>query len=162
MIFDEWRNFLNYAALLPEAAEAIAAFQRDAAPDMAGGTYELHGKLARASVFDSKTTPELGKAVWEIHRDYADIQTLLCGVELNCCRPSAEGLTPTMEFDADQDYQLFKPEPGPALQLTLTPRTFAIYWPGEAHITSFTVGDGVQPIRKIVFKVHQSLFKRKG
>ncbi len=162
MIFDQWCNFLNYAALLPEAAEAVAAFRRNAAPDMAAGSWELHGKLARASVFDSQTTPELARAVWEIHRDYADIQTLLCGAELNYCRLSAAGLTPTMEFDVEKDYRLFQPELESALQLTLTPQTFAIYWPEEAHITSFTVGDGVQPIRKIVFKIHRSLFSQRG
>lgn len=161
MIFDDWSNFLNYSALLPNAAAAIAAFRHTAAPDMPSGSYELSGKLLRASVFDSKTTAELESAVWEIHRDYADIQTMLRGVEVNC-RRRMEGLTPTMEFDPEKDYQLFKPELGDALRLTLTPSNFALYWPEEAHLTSFTVGNGVQPIRKIVFKVHKSFFNMKG
>ena len=163
MIFDQWRNFSNYAPLLPEVAEAMIAFQRDATPDMANGSCELCGKLAKALVFDSKTTAGIDAAVWEIHHDYADIQTLLVGAECNYCRPTAEGLTPTMAFDSDKDYQLFQPELlDSALQLALTPATFAVYFPKEAHITSFTIGNGTQPIRKIVFKVHHSLFNRKG
>jgi len=44
------------------------------------------------------------------------------------------------------------------LQLTLQPGRFAVYLPNEAHITSFALDGTSQPIKKVVFKVHKSLF----
>ncbi len=160
MLFDDWTAFSRYQALMPEVAAAIADFQKRAAT-LANGTYPLHGDLAKASVFDSKTTPELGLAVWEIHREYADLQTILDGEEVNYCRPHVEGLVPKMDFNEKDDYQLFQPaDTDRALRLLLTSRNFAVYFPGEAHITSFTLEPGTsRPLRKIVFKIHRSLFR---
>ena len=159
MIFDDWTRFLTYGALLPDVAAAIADFRKNATPDMPGGSTELGTPLAKASVFNSKTNPDIEKAVWEIHHDYADIQTLLVGEELNRFR-TPEGLTPKMDFNEKDDYQLFLPEKlEDSLTLTLTPARFAIYLPNEAHMTSFALGNTSLPIRKIVFKIHKSLFK---
>ena len=162
MIFDDWTNFAKYDALLPEIAEAIQSFRENASPDMPGGTTELGTSLAKASVFDSHTNPDINKAVWEIHHEYADIQTLLVGSELNRFR-TPEGLAPKMDFNEKDDYQLFLPELlEDSLLLTLTPQRFAIYLPNEAHITSLAVDGVSRPIRKIVFKIHKSLFKSGG
>lgn len=159
MLYDKWENFLNYSALMPEAARAVMKFAGTADAALGNGSYDSGVKGVGISVFDSKTTADYKDAVWEIHKDYADIQTLLAGREINFCR-SPEGLTPKMEYDARADYQLFHPEKGDDLQLTLLPGYFAIYLPGEAHITSFTADGASQPVKKIVFKVHKSLFRK--
>ena len=159
MIFDDWSQFSKYTALLPDVAEAIIDFQRKATPDMPGGTTELGTPLAKASVFNSKTNEDISKSVWEIHHDYADIQTLLVGTELNRYR-TPEGLSPKMEFNEKDDYQLFLPERlEDSLLLTLTPARFAIYLPNEAHMTSLALDGLSVPIKKIVFKIHKSLFR---
>lgn len=159
MIFDDWKNFLTYRSMLPEVADAIAEFWKNATPDMASGSRELGTPLAKADVFDSRTNPDLEKAVWETHANYADIQTLLAGEEVNHYRMPA-GLTPKTEYNTQSDYQLFLPEGvDESLTLRLIPGRFAIYLPGEAHITSFATGKESLPIRKIVFKLHRSLFK---
>ena len=159
MLYDEWKNFLNYSALMPEAAEAVMNFVKSANADTANGSHDSGVEGLKISVFDSKTTDDFQKSVWEIHKEYADIQTLLKGSEVNYFRRHIEELTPKMEYDAKSDYQLFEPVEGDALKLTLTPERFAIYFPEEGHITSFTTDGTSQPIKKIVFKVHKSLFR---
>lgn len=158
MIFDDWANFPKYANLFPDVADAIFDFWKNAMVDASSGGRNLCTSLARADVFDSRTNPEMCKAVWETHHDYADIQTLLVGEEINFCR-NPTGLTPKTEYNQQSDYQLFLPEGvDSSLRLLLKPGRFAIYLPGEAHITSFATGTESRPIRKIVFKVHKKFF----
>lgn len=160
MIYDDWSYFECYAIFGKDVAKAIVDFRAKAGPELKNGTYELQGRMLYASVFDSKTTAKLEDAVWETHCNYADIQTLLAGQELNFRRNPA-GLTPKTEYNAASDYQLFLPTKERGAELLITPARFAIYFPGEAHITSFNTGDGIsQPIRKIVFKVHKDLFQK--
>ena len=158
MLYDKWENFLNYSALLPEAAEAIYNFVKNATPETPNGSHDSGLDGLKISVFDSKTTLDYKDSVWEIHKEYADIQTLLVGSEVNFCR-RPEGLTAKTEYDEKADYQLFYSEAADDLKLTLTPERFAIYFPDEAHITSFNTDGTSQPIKKIVFKVHRKLFK---
>lgn len=158
MLYDTWENFSRYSALMPEAVRAVLAFVEKAAADTPSGSYDSGVDGLKISVFDSRTTAAYQDSVWEIHKEYADIQTLLAGAEVNFCR-TPEGLTPKMEYDEKQDYQLFYPEKGDDLTLTLLPGRFAVYLPGEAHITSFHTDGFSRPIRKIVFKVHKSQLK---
>ena len=158
MLYGKWEDFLNYSALMPEAANAVMKFIKTASADTANGSYDSGVDGLKISVFDSKTTADYKDSVWEIHKEYADIQTLLAGAEVNFCR-DPEGLTPKMEYDEKADYQLFWSEKSDDLQLTLIPGRFAIYLPNEAHITSFNADGTSRPIKKIVFKVHKSLFK---
>ena len=158
MLYDKWENFLNYSALLPEAAEAIYNFVKNATPETPNGSHDSGVDGLKISVFDSKTTLDYKDSVWEIHKEYADIQTLLVGSEVNFCR-RPEGLTAKTEYDEKADYQLFYSEASDDLKLTLTPERFVIYLPNEAHITSFNTDGTSQPIKKIVFKVHRNLFK---
>ncbi len=160
MIYDDWENFAGYAIFSKEVAQAIADFKANAGPELKNGTYELQGRMLYASVFDSKTTARLEDAVWETHANYADIQTLIAGQEINF-RRNPDGLTPKTEYNAASDYQLFLSTKEHGAELLITPACFAIYFPGEAHITSFNTGEGIsQPIRKIVFKVHKDLFQK--
>lgn len=158
MLYDKWENFSIYSALLPEAAAAIIKFQQTANADTPGGSYDSGVEGLKISVFNSKTTADFKDSVWETHQDHADIQTLLIGSEVNFCR-RPEGLTAKTEYNSESDYQLFLPEAGDDLKLTLTPERFAIYLPNEAHITSFNTNGVSEPIKKIVFKVHKSLLK---
>ena len=128
MLYGKWEDFLNYSALMPEAANAVMKFIKTASADTANGSYDSGVDGLKISVFDSKTTADYKDSVWEIHKEYADIQTLLAGAEVNFCR-DPEGLTPKMDYDEKADYQLFWSEKSDDLQLTLIPGRFAIYLP---------------------------------
>ena len=158
MLYGKWEDFLNYSALMPEAANAVMKFIKTASADTANGSYDSGVDGLKISVFDSKTTADYKDSVWETHQVHADIQTLLIGSEVNFCR-RPEGLTAKTEYDEKADYQLFYSEAADDLKLTLTPERFAIYFPDEAHITSFNTDGTSQPIKKIVFKVHKKLFR---
>ncbi len=152
MIFDTWNNIAKYSALGPEAFAAIEKFMATVTAETPSGSYPLIGDEVKASVFDSKTNP-LEKGVFEIHRQYLDLQTMLIGEELNYCHMTPDGLNPTMAFDAEKDYQLFEVDLSGAAKLLLQRNCFAIYFPEEAHLTSSAVNGDSQPIKKIVFKV---------
>lgn len=158
MIFDKWENFLKYSGLMPKAVPAIMEFVRNADASTRCGSHESGVDGLKISVFNSKTTADYKDSVWETHRLYADIQTLLSGSEVNFCR-HPEGLTAKTQYDEKADYQLFLPEAEADLRLTLTPERFVIYFPGDAHITSFNTDGTSQPIKKVVFKVHHKLFQ---
>ncbi len=152
MIYDNWENLGKYTALMPDAIAAIEKFMGSATAETACGSYPLIGDEVKASVFDSKTNP-VEKGVFEIHRQYMDLQTMLIGEELNYCRLSTEGLTAKMPFDAEKDYQLFDVQLSGAAKLLLKRNCFAIYFPEEAHLTSSAVDGETQPIKKLVFKI---------
>jgi biofilm protein TabA len=160
MIFDLWRNFSRYGAIMPEAVAVIEDFMKIATPDMAEKSYPLLGDSVKASVFSSKTVL-LENAVFEIHRKYLDIQTLLIGVEENYCR-ACQGLRsrPQYEvFDYEKDFQLFEVDLQSAQHLILSSDVFAVYFPEEAHLTSLAVGNECQSIKKIVFKIDKKLIQ---
>jgi len=152
MIYDNWENLTKYTALMPDAIAAIEKFMATVSAETPSGSYPLIGNEVKASVFDSKTNP-LAKGVFEIHRQYMDLQTMLIGEELNYCRMTPNGLKPTMEFDAEKDYQLFDVDLSGAAKLLLKRNCFAIYFPEEAHLTSSTVNGDSRTIKKIVFKI---------
>lgn len=161
MIFDLWNNFSKYGNIMPDATGVIEEFMKTVTPEMEAKSYPLLGDLVKASVFNSKTVL-LEAAVFEIHRKYIDIQTLLLGVEENCYRPY-EGLKtrPQHEvFNQEKDYQLFEADLQNTLHLTLSPGTFAVYFPDEAHLTSLAINNESQPIKKIVFKIDQKLINK--
>ncbi|MDD3694489.1 MAG: YhcH/YjgK/YiaL family protein [Lentisphaeria bacterium] len=152
MIYDNWENLTKYSALMPDAIAAIEEFMATVTAETLSGSYPLIGNEVKASVFDSKTNP-LEQGVFEIHRQYMDLQTMLIGEELNYCRVTPKGLKPTMAFDAEKDYQLFDVDLSGAAKLLLKRDCFVIYFPEEAHLTSSTVNGDSQTIKKIVFKI---------
>ena len=158
MIFDLWENFSTYGNIMPEAVKVIEEFMKTATVEMEAKSYPLLGDIVKASVFPSNTV-SLDAAVFEIHRQYIDIQTLLIGVEENYYRP-CQGLKarPQHEaFNRERDYQLFEVDLQNALHLTLSPGTFVVYFPDEAHLTSLAINNESQPIKKIVFKIQRKL-----
>lgn len=154
MIFDTWNNIAKYSALGPEAFAAIEKFMATVTAATPSDCYSLIGDDVKASVFESKTNP-LEKGVFEIHRRYLDLQTMLIGEEFHFCRVNLDGLNPTMPFDSEKDYQLFAADLTGAAKLQLTRNCFAIYFPEEAHLTSSTVDGHSQPIKKVVFKIRR-------
>lgn len=152
MIYDYWENLNKYAALMPQAVEAIKEFMSSVTTETACGSYSLIGNEVKASIFDSKTNP-LENGVFEIHRQYLDLQSMLIGEEFNYCHLTSDGLKPNMPFDKEKDYQLFQPDIDGASKLLLKKNCFVIYFPEEAHLTCAAINGASQAIKKIVFKV---------
>ncbi|MPM52146.1 hypothetical protein SDC9_98902 [bioreactor metagenome] len=158
MIWAEWKDFSRCSIFIAEAAAAIQEFQSRLTAELPTGSYPLLGEKLKVSIFESKTVPKAERGVFETHRQFADLQTLLIGEELAFVR-DATGLTPRMEFDEKQDYQLFEPELENSARIVLNSKRFVVYLPSEAHLTSIGVAGTEVPLRKVVYKIHQSLIR---
>ena len=159
MIWDQWKNFEQYPIFTAETMAAIREFQNRLTPGFPVGSYPLLGERLKVSIFDSETAPEAMQGVFEIHRQFADLQTLLAGDELAYVRDTG-ALNPRMEFDEKKDYQLFDPNLDNTARIVLNPKNFVVYLPEEAHLTSVSTNGIVVPLHKVVYKIHQTLIKR--
>ncbi len=155
MILDALENWRLYSAL--PAWELAFARLLTLTPETEPGEYELQGRDIYAIVFDT-TTKALLDTTLEAHRVYADIHLPLSGPEVQARFPLA-GLTPKGPYDAARDAECYEhPDRFTAL-FTLHPGNFALYLPGEAHLSQGKVDPRPQPLRKAVIKVRAELLR---
>jgi YhcH/YjgK/YiaL family protein len=116
---------------------------------MEAGKYPVQGD----DVFVLVQTPEtrqLAEARWEAHRDYIDIQYLLCGSE-KIGFQSINGLKDSEPYDAQKDI-VFYQNNGKGFFVELEPDTFVVCFPQDAHMP-LVCAQQPQPIKKLVVKV---------
>lgn len=95
-------------------------------------------------------TGEFNLSKFENHQQFIDIHYIVDGEErigLN----ALENLVPTMEYDSENDYQLFDGVVNETT--TLREGEFLLLFPGEAHVTGGITEELRSDIKKIVFKV---------
>ena len=85
---------------------------------------------------------------FEAHRDYLDIHYCIAGSE-GFGYNDISSLTPTTEYDAEKDFQLFN---GDVYKLILHPGDFCIVFPEDAHIPQL-IGDPDGKVMKAVVKI---------
>lgn len=115
------------------------------------GRYELEGNDLFASVSDYVTKNE-EDALYEAHRQYADIQVVAAGEELIGVLPLVETM-PTGPFDEEKDI-VFLTASRDHYRLA-GPGRFFVFFPGDAHRPCVRSGAN-GPVRKIVVKVRLS------
>ncbi|SNS01542.1 YhcH/YjgK/YiaL family protein [Humidesulfovibrio mexicanus] len=155
MILDALENWRLYGA--GRAWEL--AFERllSLGPEAEPGEYELDGRDVFLIVFDT-TTKALLDTTLEAHRVYADIHLPLTGPEVHA-RFALAGLAETKPYDPAADAAHYDhPDRFTAL-FTLHPGQFALYLPGEAHLSQGKVDPRPQPLRKAVVKVRADLLR---
>lgn len=98
----------------------------------------------------SYSSAEFNLAKFENHQKHIDIHYITKGQEQIGLAPIAD-LKPNMNYDGENDYQLFDGKVQEAF--TLKEGEFLLLFPGEAHVTG-GVCDGMSfNLNKIVFKV---------
>lgn len=110
------------------------------------GEHEISGRDVFAIVAD-----DLGRgksdSPLECHRNYADIQYVVAGVDLIGWR-SIQGCRHPMDaFDSNRDLGFFTDQP--TTWLTVPEQHFAVFFPSDAHAPLANRG----PIRKVVVKI---------
>ncbi len=160
MVFDECVNWRRY--LTGNRSVWCRAFEllRSLTPDCADGRIEeISGRLY-VNVFGYEGKP-IAESKIEAHRQFIDIQTLIEGEEEAGCQPIAplERLT---EYDAKDDYELFKVNPGELCTARLRPGNFVIFFPGEGHTVFQRPENAGRRIRKAVVKIDLCLFEEPG
>ena len=151
MIQDRLDHSAQYAALhplFPAAFDYLKHFD----PNTPDGKYEIEGDRLYASVQRYETAPEASKA-WETHQVYADIQYLVSGREKILYTP-AEDFQPSTPYNPVKDVQKYD---GAGVQnvtaMVIPAGSFAVYLPQDGHKPGCYVGDGPEPVVKVVIKV---------
>lgn len=147
MIIDNIRNMEHYAGLGEGLKTGLAYLAGTDFSKMPAGRYDLDGDRLYVLVqtYESKLPAE-GK--WEAHRRYADIQYIVSGREIIGFADIA-ALRAVEEYDAAKDFQLLE---GQGSSLVLTPGTFMILLPQDAHMPGMAAGKP-EPVRKVVVKI---------
>lgn len=155
MILDALENWRHYSAL--PAWQLACERLQTLGPDTQPGEYELQGRDVSLIVFDT-TTKALLDTTLEAHEIYADLHLPLTGPEVHSRFPVA-ALTQTTPYDPATDAARYQhPDRFTAL-FTLHPGTFALYLPGEAHLSQGKVDPRPQPLRKAVVKIRAELLR---
>ena len=158
MIYDslkDWRRYVprNKASEFCQAIEFLRGFT----PDTENGKHVLIEGLIYANV-QEYTPKSISESVVEYHKEFVDLQTLLTGTENIYYCPTA-GLKEKATYDADGDYGLYEFDAAQATACKLEPGNFAIFFPEEGHAPCIQCCDDPMPVKKVVLKLHRSLFE---
>lgn len=136
-----WRNALTWLC--------------DSAHAQEPGIYELRGQELYVSVDEFTSLPRK-QALFESHRLYIDIHYCIQGEEIIEWAPIGV-LTPRESYDSAKDYVLYE-QPLRASSLLMTPKTFAVFFPDDAHMPKLAL---LKPkkIKKAVVKLRTDLLK---
>lgn len=157
MIFGHVRDLESRFSWLPEplrkAVEHLGATDFSRLP---AGNYELMGKDIYVQVIDMATKP-FAETRPEVHSRYIDVQFLHCGSE-NIGVASDTGRNPVSEDLLEERDLLFYSTMENESTLTMTPGSFAVFFPSDVHRPGCAVS-APEPIRKVVIKVRLALLQ---
>lgn len=117
------------------------------------GEHVIDGKNMFANYHETTLLPR-EEGIYEAHRHYIDVHYCLHGSEIIEWAP-VQTLTPTTQYDAEKDYQLYAVPPQASI-CRMAPKSFAIFFPGEAHMPKITDGKNAA-VRKVVVKIKANL-----
>ena len=156
MIVDRLENWSQYP--FGEAWKEAFDFLGALTPDAEEKKYLLLRDTLFAGIDRYETRP-LETAVLEAHRKYIDVQVLLQGRETIDWYP-LDGLNVKTPYDPATDVEFYhRPETLPT-RILLTPGTFAVFFPQDAHSPQIVAG---QPefVKKTVVKIGVDLLLHK-
>ena len=139
------RRYRGLGSELNRAFDYLADTDFSALED---GRHPIDGEAIFALVSTYETEPENVRS-FEAHRKYIDVQYLLSGREIICWAALQE-LTPAGEYSAEKDIVFLSGDSRARLQLT--PGTFALFYPEDAHKPNCAWGSP-QQVRKVVVKI---------
>jgi len=146
MILDVLDNALLYRDLHPGFQEAFAFLLNTDLAALAEGRHEIvPGGAVYALVMEANGGGREAARL-EAHRKAVDIQVTLQGTEVIGWRPLAL-CRKAEDYDPEKDVVFFRD--APLTWLTVPARTFAVFFPVDAHAPLAGTG----PVRKVVVKV---------
>lgn len=150
MILDTLEHASHYETLLPGLKTAFDFLRRTDLSSLPDGRIELDGDRIYALLQSYQTKPRQGGQP-EAHRRYADVQFILAGHEA-CGHTTVTGnLSVATPYDATRDFMLFCETACDFI--TLTPGSFAIFLPHDAHLPGRQDGSEAVAVRKVVVKI---------
>ena len=114
--------------------------------ELVDGKHEIDGERLFAIVAHDQGRGREG-AFFEAHRKYIDIQYVVSGNEVIGWQPLASCHSIKQEYDATTDLAFFFDRPQSWFEVL--PRSFAVFFPEDAHAPLAATG----PVHKVVLKV---------
>ena len=149
MVIDKMENASLYYGLGPRFQKALEWLQTvDPNTLTPGERVELDGSDIYALLFDVDTLPAEDCKL-ECHKNYADIQYLVSGLEGAGDALADAPLGQLTEYDPAGDIQFYSAKWD---TLTIRPGTFYIVWPQDLHAPRVAMEQPV-PVRRLVAKV---------
>ncbi len=156
MIIDTINNWSLY--LKDDWAKTAFDFFKTINEDTLDGEYSL----IKDQLFCKVLTYDTKDHDWitESHREYTDIQILLRGAEVINLFES-NSLDIKDDYNPKIDCTFYNlPTKKPTVSMLLVPGVMGIFHPQDAHTTQIAPDNQIENIRKVVFKVHKSLFTK--
>ena len=155
MIFGHVNDLDASFAWLPQPLRtAVEHLKRTDFMALPAGNYDLQGKDIYVQVIDMTTKP-FAETRPEVHREYIDVQFLVQGRE-KIGVASDTGKNAVAEDLLAQRDLLFYAEMENDSTLTMTPGSFAVFFPSDVHRPACAF-EQPEAIRKVVVKVRLSL-----
>ncbi len=158
MIIDRVENFEQYP--FGAAWKRAFAFLNTLTPDSPDMKYTIDGDDIFAIVMSYDTTaPET--SLFESHKEYVDIQTVIVGGEGFECAFSSE-LTLTTPYNASKDAAFYRRTSPGQTRVNVFPGTFVMFYPHDAHMAALMIGTEPERVKKVVVKVRRALLELEG
>lgn len=136
--------------LPPEIQKAVDHLRVTDYRNVTPGRYEIEDGRMFALVQDP-LTQDWHTGFPEFHQRHIDVQCLLQGEEVIGYLPANPTLVPTQNFLQERDIAFVATQESET-KLHLTPRMYAVFYPGELHRPCKTVTQSMQ-IKKVVIKI---------
>ena len=158
MIVDHLGNWNRYP--LGAAWASAVDFVASLPPDAEEKRYPIQGEELYALVMSYETrNPE--PPLFEAHRKYADVQTVLSGEEA-LEWALVDDLEVESPFDAAKDVAMYHRLEHGVTRVSLLPGTFALLLPHDAHIPGLVLADTRKRVKKVVVKIRVDLLTAYG
>jgi biofilm protein TabA len=144
MILDTLEQAHKYYALNPRFARAFSELRdRGAAPS---GKVEIDGSSLTLT-YSRAAGKQASAAILEAHRAFIDIHYCIEGSEEIGWRPIHACLSPLQAYDETKDFMTFRD--APLSWNKLTPGSFLIVFPEDAHAPLVSSGTVVKAVVKV-------------
>ena len=112
--------------------------------DLTDGTHPLTDGFVSVATLTSRP---LSGSLYECHKRFCDVQMVVEGQEW-LFNAATTGLSLDGPFDDQRDVGFFQPAPAEVSRVTLSPGTFALLFPWDAHLPAIAVDGVPAPLRK--------------
>ena len=126
MILDRIERFQQYSRSIPEIYEVMKFAEKVKKENIPVGKYTIQNGFI---LVQEGTTRQYDDADFEVHREYIDIQILICGTEYMEYADMTD-LKSKVAFDSQKDLELMS---GSGCKIEIKPDMFYILYPTDGH-----------------------------
>ena len=145
MIYAKLSDAPNYRGIHPMLDRALSLLTPEFLASVGNEPQHLEGEALYVTRFDVTSSQDEGR-LYEYHRDYLDLFTLMAGTErVDLASPKAVSV-------CDQHGDYWGGAAAAEQSVVLRPGSFLVLFPGDAHRPGMAL-DMPGPVSRIVFKI---------